>query len=472
MKNFFFFCIILLSLLFIFEKTIYSQLGNSNMTLIANKNEHPTNNTYKYSACWGYVAPNGREYAIIGCQPGTAFYDITDTANVHEVGFQTGPTSEWREMKVYSHYAYIVSEASNSRLQIVDLQYLPDSIHFVRTFTFGNYSRTHSIQQDGPYLYLNGGNCTSGMANSGGTRIIDLTQDPENPTARGGWGTQYVHDCRVRFDTIWACNIYPQGQGGTGSIYVINAGNKDAPVTVNSWVNNPNPFPHNCALMPGRTYCLTTDETDVPPGKLKVWNVSNLSNVTLVASWQPTNLTNTIVHNVEIYGIYALVAHYEAGIRLVDISNPASPTEVAWYDCYPTANVNQFYGCWGVFMFPSGKIIGSDTQTGLYVVKTTFPLVGINDPPVNNPESFELKQNYPNPFNPSTAFEYTLPHGEYVTLKVFDVLGKQEALLVDSYQQAGNHMVTFDASRLASGVYFYTLSAGSFAQTKKMVLNK
>src|SRR4030095_1112331 len=243
MKKLLLFYICTLGLLFTFEHSSFAQLGNSSMTLIANKNEHPTNNIYKYSACWGYVAPNGREYAIIGCQPGTAFYDIADTANVHEVGFQTGLTSEWREMKVYSHYAYIVSEATNSRLQIVDLQYLPDSIHFVRTFTYASYTRTHSIQQDGPYLYLNGGNCTSGITNTGGTRVIDLTTDPENPTVRGGWGTYYVHDCRVRNDTMYACNIYnPPGQ-----IAVINVANKDNLTSITQWQNNPNPFPHNCA---------------------------------------------------------------------------------------------------------------------------------------------------------------------------------------------------------------------------------
>src|SRR5205085_10457840 len=215
--------------------TSFGQLANVGTSLIANKNDHPTNNTYKYSACWGYKAPNGREYAIIGCQPGTAFYDITDTANVHEVGFQTGLTSEWREMKVYSHYAYIVSEANNSGLQIVDLQYLPDSIHFVRTYTYTGYNHTHSISQDGPYLYLNGGNVSPGQTNIGGITVLDLT-NPELPVKRGSWGTYYVHDCRVRNDTIYACNIY----NPPGRISVINAANKDNLSTINFWQNNPN----------------------------------------------------------------------------------------------------------------------------------------------------------------------------------------------------------------------------------------
>src|SRR5690349_4472939 len=102
----------------------YSQLANSNMYLLKNDNRHaPVNGTNAYySALWGYKAPNGREYALLGCDSGTAFVDITDSANIHEVDFQPGLISDWREMKTYSHYAYIVSEATNSRLQIVDLQ--------------------------------------------------------------------------------------------------------------------------------------------------------------------------------------------------------------------------------------------------------------------------------------------------------------------------------------------------------------
>lgn len=458
---------VLIIILFLFFTGLdtFSQLGNQNMSLLINLNQHFTPTLY--SACWGYTAPNGREYAILGCPTGTSFVDITDTTNIHEVGFQTGLSSAWREMKVYSHYAYIVSEASGSGVQIVDLQYLPDSIHFVRTFLFTGYNHTHSIQQDGPYLYLNGGNVSTGMADPGGTRVLDLTSNPELPVVRGAWGNYYVHDCRVRQDTIWACNIY----NPPGTISVISANNKDVLTTITSWVNNPNPFPHNCALMPGRTFILTTDETSSPVGKLKVWNISNLNNVTLVTSWQPTGITNTIVHNVEIYGNYALVAHYNAGVRLVNISNPATPTEVAWYDTYPSGNSSNYNGCWGVFMFPSGKIIASDRQTGLYVLRTTVPLTGIEN--TNNiPNNFELKQNYPNPFNPSTTIEFTMPKSGHVDIKVFDAIGRQVALLADEFRQAGTHKISFDGARLSTGVYFYTMKTDQYLETKKMVLSK
>ena len=455
-----------LSVILIIQQS-FSQLGNQNMALLSNLNQHYASQLY--SACWGYRAPNGREYAILGCPTGTAFVDITDSTNIHEVGFKTGNASSWREMKVYSHYAYIVSEAASSGLQIVDLQYLPDSIHFVRTFTYTNYDHTHSISQDGPYLFINGGNVSVGQADPGGVTILDLT-NPELPVKRGSWGNYYVHDCRVRQDTIWACNIY----NPPGTISVINASNKDALSTINSWVNNPNPFPHNCALFPGRTYIATTDETAAPNGKLKIWNISNLNNVTFVTSWQPTGITTAIVHNVELYnnGTLAVIAHYTAGIRVVNVSNPAVPVEVAFYDTYPLNNGNSFNGVWGVFMFPSGKIIASDRNTGLYTFRPTIPITGIINQN-NNPIDFELKQNYPNPFNPSTRIDFSVPKSSNITLLVYDAVGRQVALLADEYKQSGNYSVSWDAGRLSSGVYFYTLQTDNgFVQTKKMTLVK
>jgi hypothetical protein len=99
---------------------------------------------------------------------------------------------------------------------------------------------------------------------------------------------------------------------------------------------------------------------------------------------------------------------------------------------------------------------------------------GIND---NNkqkeiPNSYSLAQNYPNPFNPTTTINYQVQFSGQVTLKVYDILGREVAALVNEVKQAGSYSVTFDAGRLASGIYFYKLQSGSFVETKKMILLK
>ncbi len=94
------------------------------------------------------------------------------------------------------------------------------------------------------------------------------------------------------------------------------------------------------------------------------------------------------------------------------------------------------------------------------------------------PTEFTLDQNYPNPFNPTTTIRYAISllggdeRGGFVTLKVYDVLGNEVATLVDEYKPAGSYEVNFNASGLASGVYYYQLKVGSLAETKKLILMK
>ena len=120
------------------------------------------------------------------------------------------------------------------------------------------------------------------------------------------------------------------------------------------------------------------------------------------------------------------------------------------------------------------------TNFGVIRLLDTFTVTGVNE--VNNliPEEFHLYQNYPNPFNPTTIIQYAVSSRQFVSLKVYDVLGSEVATLVNEEQPAGSYEVKFsaiggsasggDASALSSGIYFYRLQAGSFVETKKMIL--
>lgn len=88
------------------------------------------------------------------------------------------------------------------------------------------------------------------------------------------------------------------------------------------------------------------------------------------------------------------------------------------------------------------------------------------------PKNFELTQNYPNPFNPSTTIEYSIPKDAIVSLKIYDVLGKEVVTLVNDQKSAGTYILNWNASNYSSGLYFYRLTAGEFTETKKMFLVK
>lgn len=146
----------------------------------------------------------------------------------------------------------------------------------------------------------------------------------------------------------------------------------------------------------------------------------------------------------------------------------------------------------GAGIYYSGKFGSSDKVSKLVYI--AFPVETISDDSVFSsliknsfeffdtpvsvsdqnsvPSKFELKQNYPNPFNPNTSIEYSVPNTEYVSLKVYDILGNEVATLVNEKKYAGSYKVNFDASQLSSGVYFYKLNAGTFNRIGKMLLIK
>jgi len=444
------------------SQSIFSQ-GSSNMTLLAQKDEHNAGGTpadWHYASCWGWTSPNGREYAIIGYWNGTAIYDITDPKNVVQCDTIPGPTSfyNYREFTVVDNYLYIVSEGTNNNagLQIVNLQYLPDSVRHVRNWTFGSYNRTHTVKSSGNFLYLNGAN-----TNAGALQIVDIT-DRENPVARGVGPAPYVHDCFIKNDTVYAANIYTPSR-----MSIINVTNKDNPTLITQHVYS-NAVCHNVWTSNNRRWLLTTDEGG--SNHLKIWNAENLSNITFVYEYMPYELA--MVHNAYFKGDTIFMAHYRAGVVALDVSNlPNQPTVIGYYDTYVGSGL-AYQGAWNVYpYFNSGRFIVSDIKTGLYVLRFGNPNA-INNNGSGIPSAYKLEQNYPNPFNPATKINFELPKTSKITLTVYDAAGRLVKNLYDGFLSAGKFSTDFDGNNLSSGIYFYSLTTDEFKETKKMVLAK
>jgi len=141
-----------------------------------------------------------------------------------------------------------------------------------------------------------------------------------------------------------------------------------------------------------------------------------------------------------------------SGTYLTLIITPQTPSNCAWGDA-------------------DRRTLYITAQTSVYRIRPGIA-TGVNEATRSGPNHFELQGNYPNPFNPSTTIKYELPQSSTVRLGVYDILGREVSVLVDQRKNAGSYEVKFDGSNLASGAYFYRFQAGSFVQTKRLLLLK
>ncbi|MBM4166035.1 MAG: choice-of-anchor B family protein [Ignavibacteria bacterium] len=343
------------SLILLTSHIAYSQTNG--LTLFSHLDKkHGTTSGVSYSGCWGYTASDGREYGIVGTATGTAFIDITDSAN--EVAFVTGPTSVWREMRTYNNYAYVVTEAGGG-MQIIDLSNLPSSVSLVQSYNYSNGSknilRSHTIEIANGFLYLNG--CANWSP--GGAVIFSLA-NPTSPQFVGvvNFG-RYYHDTYIRNDTMYAA-------AGYNGIDIVHLSNKISPSLI-AHIGETSFYKHNTWTTTNGNYVISTDEIGSTPLQLKFWDMTTLpiapTSPSATYSYSPAD----IVHNVTVRGNYAYVAWYTAGTIVVNITDPLDPITSGWYDSYPGAS-GGYNGVWAIYpYFPSGKIVSSDIQTGTYV---------------------------------------------------------------------------------------------------------
>lgn len=112
------------------------------------------------------------------------------------------------------------------------------------------------------------------------------------------------------------------------------------------------------------------------------------------------------------------------------------------------------------------------STSGSGIMRSIEPVIGINNITSFISDDYNLFQNYPNPFNPVTNIQFSLPKDNFVTLKIYNISGEELFTLVSENKSAGTYQVLFDGNDLSSGIYFYKLSAGRYAQTRKMTLIK
>jgi polyhydroxybutyrate depolymerase len=153
------------------------------------------------------------------------------------------------------------------------------------------------------------------------------------------------------------------------------------------------------------------------------------------------------------------------------IINNANLTVRKWAALSHNADIFLYTRPTGGHTWPTGTVSATDSIWNFFVVHPMDPATGINDN--NNPDTvknFVLKQNYPNPFDAKTTICFSVPHREKVTLKIFDLLGNEIAILLDEEVTAGEHMVAFESKTLPTGVYLYRLKAGESVDAKKLII--
>lgn len=324
---------------------------SENVIFHARLDEHPG-----YNDIWGYTAPGGDEYALLGTVIGLAVIDVTDPDNPFETGFFPGNTSTWRDIKTYDHYAYVVNE-SGGGLQIVNLA---DPAHpsLVGFYTGNGFATAHNLFIDTATAraYLLGF-----QSGTGGFILLDLT-DPEAPVEITRWTGTYFHDAMVQDGVLYGAAI------NAGKLIVLDVSDPFAITELGTAEGYPNAYTHNAWVTPDNVYVMTTDETAA--SSCRMWDLSTLPSLVQTDEYRPA--PNVIPHNTHIEGGLAFISYYTLGVKILDVSDPHQLVEVGSYDTWPDNDSSNYDGCWGVFPFfgtHPNLIVASDIANGLYVLE-------------------------------------------------------------------------------------------------------
>ncbi len=352
---------------------------------------------------WGHVDLNDmREYAIIGLLRGIAVVDVTDPTSPKVVGSVLGQPTTWRDIKVYQYYsssdqrwkayAYVGADSVTEGLTIIDLSNLPNSISLVTRTTedqrahnvyISNVDYTTNTVLPGRSALLH----AAGTENFGGAWRSFSLSNPSSPLpsyqlTSGNRARDYSHDTsslliddlRADRDCVDAqngmCNVMLDFNEDELRLWDHTLSNDATELGSETYPNAQ--YVHSGWWSENKQYVILHDELDEQRSGINTtvhfFDISDLNSPTLVSSW--VGPTRAIDHNGFVRGNRYYMSNYERGLTVLDISNPLSPQEVGYFDTFGASNNASFNGAWGVYPYlPSGTLLVSDIQGGLYVLR-------------------------------------------------------------------------------------------------------
>jgi len=353
---------------------------------------------------WGHVDLNTHiEYAIMGVSNGVKVYSLETPTSPKEVGFISGSNTSWRDIKVYQYfnklthsyqaYAYVTSE-SNDGIKIIDLNNLPNSVSLATTNR--TEASAHNVYINNVDYTLNTQlpNATAtvqivGAKSYGGAFTSFSLTDPKNIsrlfTPSTNSRANYTHDAtsfliddeRKNRDCQTAtefCNILVDFNETEIRFWDITNTNQVTELSSIGYddVAIENQYVHSGWFSDDKRYIFAHDEYDEFQGGLnttvRVFDISDLKQPVLAGMYKGP--TKAIDHNGFVRGNRYYMSNYERGLTILDISDATNPKDVGFFDSFPTSDNKSFNGAWGVYPYlPSGLILLSDINSGLYVLK-------------------------------------------------------------------------------------------------------
>ena len=390
-----------------------------------------------------------REFAVMGLQNAAVFIDITDPSNPFEISRINGSNSIWRDIKYWNRHVYIGTEADDG-IKIVSVDN-PDNPTLVNTITDIDNSHNIHVDSDG-FLYIIG-------ADEHDIWIYDL-DDPENPFLVGTWDylddatseNGYCHDIEVYNDKLYCAAIY------VGYFHIIDISDKSNPTTLASHFSGIDGIStHDVAVTEDERYLFTGDEN--LGGHIKVWDIQDYNNINLVDEYITINGDEHSAHNLYVRpgSNQLIISYYADGTRILDISDPTNLEEIAYYDMSEIEGL--YVSNWGVYAYlPSGLIISSDIEQGLYV----FELGGVTIMH-DEVEDVNIENDGPYVFIEAEVESFDGYIEEVVLNYSLDnIIWNEVNMYSDSETNLYNVIMTFDDSGVI--VYYYITASNNLNQ--------